>query len=97
MPRVKPPKLSLKAPIINLYYLRAVYGKKLSRAQQSQIESFIYQFAEMAYKKYAKGAKEHHNNLLSVETAKKELLGEAIDLFIYSMVVNSDRSWDQCC
>lgn len=76
--------------IINLQDLRKEYGKGLKPYKQDEIEMFIKSFAHMAYKKYAAGAREHKNDM-TVKVAKKELLMEAIDLFIYSMVVNTSK------
>lgn len=76
--------------IIDLNDLRKKFGKRLSEAKCTEIELFIISFANMAYKKYADGAREHKNNL-TVDVAKKELLQEAIDLFIYAMKVNSNN------
>lgn len=82
---------------VELMPLRQKYGQKLKPHQRDQIESFIRAFANMAYKKYAAGAKEHKNRELTVPIAKKELLGEAIDMFIYTMVVANERDhWDNC-
>lgn len=73
---------------LDLNALRKAYGGKLKEHQQNQIEMIIFNFAHMAYKKYAAGAKEHKNNL-SKEVAMKELMAEAIDMFVYAMVANS--------
>jgi len=80
----------LYTDIIDLNDLRKKFGKRLSAAKCTEIELFIISFANMAYKKYADGAREHKNNL-TVDVAKKELLQEAIDLFIYAMKVNSNN------
>lgn len=98
MPRVYPPKKQrtcdhgkCSAPAgsrhINLTDLRKIYGKGLKPEKQLEIEDMICAFASKAYLKYALGAREHKNNL-TVEVAKKELLEEAIDTFIYAMKVN---------
>lgn len=76
--------------IINLQDLRKRYGRGLKAYKQKEIELFIQSFAHMAYKKYAAGAKEHKNDMTE-DVAKKELLMEAIDLFIYAMVVNTRK------
>ena len=75
---------NLNMEVVNLQYLRKKYGKELKPAKQLEIESMIRSFAEMAYKKYALGAREHKDDL-TVEVARKEIMSEVIDLVIYSM------------
>lgn len=102
MPHIKPPIEPNE--VIDLLKLRKQYGKGLKPYKQNEIEMFIRSFAHMAYKKYAKGAKEHRNNMTVevakrelLEVAKRELLEEAIDTFIYAMVVKSERPFDGIC
>ena len=93
--RIYPPKKqSVQAyvnsnHIIDLLELRQQFGKDLSPKKRDEIEKYIKKFAFLAYFKYAAGAAEHKNNL-SVEVAKKELIQEAIDTFVYAMKVNGE-------